>query len=74
MCRKDWVIQILHGIQPLCLITRFGDSIVLRCWNIKHTFQGNALASARRQVVKGFRPDPCKAVLCDLKLATGCMS
>ena len=27
MCREDWTIQILHGIQPLCLITRFGDGI-----------------------------------------------
>jgi hypothetical protein len=28
VCREDWVIQILHGIQPLCFIPRFGEGIV----------------------------------------------
>jgi hypothetical protein len=28
VCREDWIIQILHGIQPLCFITRFGEGIV----------------------------------------------
>jgi hypothetical protein len=27
VCREDWTIQVLHGIQPLCLITRFGEGI-----------------------------------------------
>jgi hypothetical protein len=29
-CREEWAIQILHGIQPLCLIIRFGEGIDFR--------------------------------------------
>jgi hypothetical protein len=27
LTEQDWIIQILHGIQPLCPITHFGEGI-----------------------------------------------
>jgi hypothetical protein len=39
VCREDWEIQILHGIQPLCLITRFGEGIEKTTDNFKSDIQ-----------------------------------
>jgi hypothetical protein len=52
VCREDWRIQILHGIQPLCLITRFGEGIGYRAKFVPNDIDLEAFCDVFVQVLR----------------------